>query len=288
MKNGLKNVLAAALAVLFVFSAAACSKKKSGGQPAEVAVNDHTEAPAATIPYTVDTEPPATPAPTPGPTAAPGETPYGTPKPTPEPLPEGYLTDWERTRLVNFRHRLADDYVPHDLVNAREFFGSVCDCKLDTTKIQLEVAVYAKLMFEAAAKEGVPHKYFLRNAYRTQSLQWEMWRERVSGSPYYGSDPYSYPVGTMPGNASEHCAGLALDIASLNYPNCDIGFGGTQEGKWLRDNAHRFGFILRYPEDKVHITGVHFEPWHFRYVGVELATEIHSRGICLEEYYGET
>ena len=91
----------------------------------------------------------------------------------------------------------------------------------------------------------------------------------------------------MPGNASEHCAGLAIDITSVAHPYCDYGFGDTAEGRWLRANAHRFGFILRYPAGKASISGVHYESWHFRYVGVELAREIYSRGICLEEYYGE-
>ena len=261
--------------------------------------------PLETIAYTVDTEPPVYFTPEPYVTLAPGETPdpnatpapavtpapgtthQATSAPTQENVPAGYLTTWEKTRLVNFRHRLADDYVPHDLINARSFFAGVCDTKLDTTKIQYEVAVQAKKMFEAAGREGVPHKYRINNAYRTQRLQWEMWNERVAQNPYYGADPYSYPVGTMPGNASEHCAGLALDITCVNYPYTDNGFGNTQEGKWLRDNSYRFGFILRYPSDKTHITGVHYESWHFRYVGEELARELRSRGICLEEYYGE-
>ena len=232
--------------------------------------------------------------PTPKPelTAAPADTepaaPTEVPTAAPTEAPEGYMTYGEKTRLVNFNHRLDDDFVPHDMVNAREFLDDVCDTKLDTTKIQYEVAVQFRKMVIAAKEEGVKGRYRLNNAYRTQKLQWRMWGERLAMNSHYGDDPYKNPVGTMPGNASEHCAGLALDVCSASYPSCDFGFGSTKECEWLYENAHRFGFIVRYPKDKTHITGVKWEPWHFRYVGVELAEEIHSRGICLEEYFGET
>ncbi len=88
----------------------------------------------------------------------------------------------------------------------------------------------------------------------------------------------------MPGCMSEHTTGLALDILSENHETANDAYGETPEGRWLVENAHRYGFILRYPEGKEHITGVIYEPWHYRYVGVEAATEIWERGICLEEY----
>ncbi|MGI6168220.1 MAG: M15 family metallopeptidase [Christensenellales bacterium] len=88
----------------------------------------------------------------------------------------------------------------------------------------------------------------------------------------------------MPGNYSEHATGLAVDILSASYAPLDEGFAQTEEGAWLANNAHRFGFILRYPKSKESVTGVVYEPWHFRYVGVEAASEIFQRDICLEEY----
>ena len=69
-----------------------------------------------------------------------------------------------------------------------------------------------------------------------------------------------------------------------NLGAADTAFGDTSEAKWLAENAHRFGFILRYPADKTGITGVQYEPWHFRFVGREAATEIYEQGLCLEEY----
>lgn len=87
---------------------------------------------------------------------------------------------------------------------------------------------------------------------------------------------------------SEHQTGLVMDIGAESG-ECSLAacFGDTAEGIWLRDNAWRFGFILRYPADKTPVTGYEFEPWHYRYVGVPLATEMHETGITtLEEFFG--
>jgi D-alanyl-D-alanine carboxypeptidase len=87
---------------------------------------------------------------------------------------------------------------------------------------------------------------------------------------------------------SEHQTGLAIDIGPESGACVlDVCFADTPEGQWLRDNAHRFGFILRYPADKQAVTGYQFEPWHFRYVGPELAAEMRKQGITtLEEFFG--
>lgn len=81
---------------------------------------------------------------------------------------------------------------------------------------------------------------------------------------------------------SEHQTGLAVDI------NADgIHSAGYEVYDWLARNAHRYGFIRRYPPDKTALTGISNEPWHYRYVGVTAATEMHQRGLCLEEYLAE-
>lgn len=232
--------------------------------------------------------PTRTPKPTPAPTRTPKPTPAPTrtPKPTSAPSAHTPLSAAERERIVNFDHRLEDGYVPHDLVNAKALLGSSGTVKSDSIRIQYEVGVQLKKMFEAAYSEGITCKYRINSAYRTQKKQWEMWNRKLASDPHYADDPYSVPVGVMPGNASEHCAGLAVDLASTDFPREDAAFGSTPEGIWLYRNAHRFGFILRYPADKTHITGVKSEPWHFRYVGTELAQAIHASGLCLEEYLG--
>lgn len=110
--------------------------------------------------------------------------------------------------------------------------------------------------------------------------------QKILFENYAKKDGYdkAYKYSAQPGQ-SEHETGLAFDI-------CDIerryylkeSFGESKEGIWLAENAHRFGFILRYPKDKTHITGFIYEPWHFRYVGIDHATKIYEREITLEEY----
>ena len=92
---------------------------------------------------------------------------------------------------------------------------------------------------------------------------------------------YSAAPGT-----SEHHTGNAIDLISTNYVSLDETFAQNPAYEWLQQNAHRFGFILRYPKDKTHITGYSYEPWHYRFVGADAATEIHERGLTLEEYLG--
>lgn len=128
-------------------------------------------------------------------------------------------------------------------------------------------------MFQAAADEA-GLALASNSAYRSYSTQEEI---------YDGDDTLT----ARPGY-SEHQTGLVMDIGAESG-ECSLAacFGDTPEGVWLRDNAYRFGFILRYPADKIDVTGYEYEPWHFRYVGVDLATEMHDRGITtLEEFFG--
>jgi D-alanyl-D-alanine carboxypeptidase len=103
----------------------------------------------------------------------------------------------------------------------------------------------------------------------------------VSANGQEAADKFS----AKPGQ-SEHQTGLAIDITceAMNY-QLDYSFGVTDEGAWVKENAHRFGFIIRYPEGKEDITGYMYEPWHLRYVGVDLAEEVYNSGLTLEEYF---
>ena len=187
--------------------------------------------------------------------------------------------------LVNFEHRLPKGYVPHDLVRAKKVMGSSCVLNHNGIQIQYEVALHLKEMFETAYAEGIKTKFVINSAYRSMATQWSMWNKKLAAHPHYADDPYTKPVALVPGDASEHVAGLALDLASTSFPYENEAFGETPEGVWLAENAHRFGFILRYPAGKEHLTGVKYEPWHFRYVGAELAEAIHASGLCMEEYF---
>ena len=149
--------------------------------------------------------------------------------------------------------------------------------------IQIDAAEAAQEMFLAATAQGIG-PFQITTAYRSVEYQEELFQKRKKQDPSYGEDPKNYPVKVLPGKFSEHTTGLALDILSVSYSQADDGFADTAEGKWLLEHAHEFGFILRYPKEKEHITGVIYEPWHYRYVGKEAAKEIWEQGICLEEY----
>ena len=132
------------------------------------------------------------------------------------------------------------------------------------------------VMISAAAEEGL--SLWARSGFRSyndQLWQYNVYAERDGAAV---ADTYS----ARPGH-SEHQSGLAFDMNSL-----DRAFANTAEGQWLAANSYKYGFIIRYPAGKEHITGYMYEPWHVRYVGVELATEIHALGVCLEEYLGIT
>ena len=85
-------------------------------------------------------------------------------------------------------------------------------------------------------------------------------------------------------NASEHRLGLAFVDNSSSYRNLTDGFADTETGKWLKEHSYVYGFVLRYPKGKEYITGIEFEPWHFRYVGVDAATYMTTQELTLEEF----
>lgn len=147
-------------------------------------------------------------------------------------------------------------------------------------------AQYLIDMLNAAKAEGLSP--LICSAYRSEQLQNSLFNSKVASltSKGYSNESARAEAKTVvayPGT-SEHQLGLAADIVSRNYQLLDDKQADTPEAKWLKENCSKFGFILRYPSDKKAITGVIFEPWHFRYVGKEAAEKIMSSGICLEEY----
>ncbi len=141
-------------------------------------------------------------------------------------------------------------------------------------------------MLEAAKKDGV--SLMICSAYRSFDRQTSLFETKIrrlmnSGMTYleaYAEASYSV---TVPGT-SEHELGLALDIVTPSYTSLNEGFQNTEAGKWLKVHASEYGFILRYPKGKEYITGITYEPWHFRYVGEQAAEEIMKKGLSLEEY----
>ena len=185
--------------------------------------------------------------------------------------------DW-RLILVNPWNPLPEDY-SLELADLGEGYS-------------IDSRVYPALMqmLEAARAEGL--NPVVRSAYRTHDTQQALYDNKVQRLINQGYAPEDAPDEAArwvarPGT-SEHEAGLALDIVSDGSRDLTEEQENTPEQQWLMANAHRFGFILRYPKEKQDITGIGYEPWHYRYVGREAAEAIHTAGICLEEYLGKT
>jgi D-alanyl-D-alanine carboxypeptidase len=187
--------------------------------------------------------------------------------------------------LVNWSNPVPYDR-PGRLVGLDDTFGDAVYLLNPNGFINEQVGEAALAMFEAAKEDGVSG-YMVTTAYRSVAHQQELFEARCLKEPGYGSDPFNFPVKVLPGEYSEHTTGLALDILAEDYRSADDGYTDTAQGKWLAENAYRFGFILRYPKGKENITGVIYEPWHYRYVGVNAAKEMYESGQCLEEYLGQ-
>ena len=203
-----------------------------------------------------------------------------TPTPTPTPTFDGSaLSVDDPTSLwvvVNKARALNPvTYIPPDLV-----LPPVTNINDQPVRAVVSTALVA--MFDAAKSEA-GLELTLQSGYRSYDTQVAVYDQDVSehGVAYADTDT------ARPGN-SEHQTGLAVDISAASGTcSLDACFGQTAEGAWLAANAWRFGFLLRYPADKVPVTGFTYEPWHFRYIGVPLATELHGTGVTtLEEYFG--
>lgn len=184
--------------------------------------------------------------------------------------------DW-KLLLINKQHSVPEDYTFE--------LGNITD----TMRCDERIIDDLRDMLHMAKKDKV--NLDVRSPYRDMARQEYLFNRKITlymsqGMSFVEAFKLSGQVVTYPG-ASEHQIGLALDIVSDKYGSLDKGFGETKAGKWLAENSYRFGFILRYPEGKEYITGIAYEPWHFRYVGVDAATVIMQNGITLEEFWEE-
>lgn len=148
---------------------------------------------------------------------------------------------------------------------------------ITTTKLNKNVAIKAKEMFDAAKKEGI---YLMgASGFRSHNVQVILFNSNVKKKGITETLKYSAPPG-----ASEHETGFSMDIVSTEFEDLDFKFENTKSFKWLINNCYKYGFILRYPKDKVSITKYAYEPWHYRYVGKVAAEDIMKNDLCLEEY----
>lgn len=172
--------------------------------------------------------------------------------------------------LVNKYHYLTDTYIPENLVNIPLTYA------FEGNQATKEVLDAFKNMWSAANKKDLI--LIVNSSYRDYEFQKIVWDNYED----YRGEEYADSIAARPGY-SEHQTGLSLDI--ITYGANKNTFDETDEFKWLQKNAHKYGFILRYPKDKEEITGYAYESWHYRYVGVEAATEIYKKDITFDEYY---
>lgn len=178
--------------------------------------------------------------------------------------------------LVNRQYRLSDDYVPYDLVPVE--VPTIFPDHPEINQLRAPAAESLKKMFAAAEEDGII--LHARSGYRSYGTQEIQYGSFVESHGEEAASRFSAPPG-----ASEHQTGLAMDVTSesAGYELLES-FGETAEGEWVRENAHEYGFIIRYHDGKEDITGYMYEPWHLRYVGKQLAHDIHESGLTYEEY----
>ena len=180
--------------------------------------------------------------------------------------------------LVNRTYNLPDTYVPGDLVKLTDVPTVLSNPEVNQMR---SVAYEALKQLFTAAKDEASYDLYARSGYRSYNTQVSLYSSYVTNHGQAAADTFS----AKPGQ-SEHQTGLVMDITceAMNF-QLDDTFGDTDEGKWVSENAHRFGFIVRYPKGKEDITGYMYEPWHLRYLGVELAIDVYESGLTLEEYF---
>ena len=171
---------------------------------------------------------------------------------------KGYLM------LVNGRHYLDENYKPDSLATFTKDY-----CYEDQKAFSPAVSAFIAMQQECKKQTGA--HLMVNSAYRSYEDQKGTFKRN---DKRYVAHP----------GFSEHQTGLAIDATSLQHPE-KWSFGKSKEGVWMRENCHKYGFILRYPEKQSHIMGYSYEPWHLRYVGKEVAKRVHDEGITYDEYY---
>ena len=205
--------------------------------------------------------------PVPEETPVPSPTPTPTPEPTPEPTPDH---DWPDVDITSWEFLLANP--DHSIGDYAPTLATLEGQQLDERIIQPMEDFVA-----AARAEGL--KVYLSSGYRDYATQNYLYQRKVA---QYGEETAKTIV-AVPGT-SERQTGLACDITDQYYEFKDSSLENTALYQWMSQHCQEYGFIVRFPKGKEDITGIIYEPWHFRYVGVEAATYIMENGLCLEEF----
>lgn len=203
------------------------------------------------------------------------EQPEATPAPTPDPIPRN---EWYM-KLVNAENPLPDDYGEQEMT---AFGGGYY--------FDERIIESLEQMLNAADEADVSLKII--SGYRGVERQTARNEDEIAAYERRGySEQDARDLAAMeepPYLQCEHSLGLAVDLMDSGSDTTSIAFEETEEFAWLQEHAAEYGFILRYPADKVEITGMVYEPWHYRYVGTEQAQKIKESGLCLEEYLGQS
>lgn len=187
------------------------------------------------------------------------------------------LLDDPRMILVSRTHPITENYP----VETKECGSATAINKT----LQTEAADAFLSMQAAAAKDGVDVR--MQSGYRSVSYQKKLYDNKTQ---YYRDKGLSEAAArekaaviVNPPGCSEHNCGLAADLNSPEHTTLDTGFADTAAFRWLCENAEQYGFILRYPKEAESVTGITYEPWHWRYVGAENAALLNQSGLCLED-----
>ncbi len=180
--------------------------------------------------------------------------------------------------IVGKKRPLPEDYIAPDLVTPKVTINNKKSAAENT--LRSEAASALEKLFADAKVAG--YDFMLASGYRSSELQAVYYNNLVATSGQAEADKFSAKPGT-----SEHQTGLSLDVARADRRlYLEQAFGKDPSGKWLADHAHIYGYIVRYPEGKEASTGYNYEPWHIRYVGTELAYELHTKQQTMEEFFG--
>ena len=261
---------------------------------ASVAVLPTLAAPATARPPVVVTAAPTS-APTAAPTVAPSPIATSAPQPTaastpvPSPTPNRDIPCSQRfaddglLTVVTLTYGLSRDYVPRGLVPLDAYFSGDVTLGYPTELRHLVIGPLAAMIADMQAAGLHP---FIISGYRSYSAQ------AIARQKWVEQEPERVNILSAPPGFSEHQLGTVVDFGSPELPEIvgqeDIEFHTyfykTSEGLWLADNAHRYGFTLSYPFEATEVTGFFYEPWHYRYVGVEMATQLYNDETSLTEH----
>lgn len=172
--------------------------------------------------------------------------------------------------LVNKYHALTKDYQASDIIKTSATYSYA------NNELNREAYEAYKNLAEAAKTDG--YTILILSSYRDYDYQDKLWNQRKQSYGTRKADEYAARAGS-----SEHETGYAIDVA--DYHDKNDSFKDTESYQWMLNNSYKYGFILRYPEGKEDITGYKFESWHYRYLGIDLATKVYNEGITFDEYY---